>query len=388
MAAKSLRAAASLITASRPEKESFTAIETYTKNAVIKLKNSNLVEKNELKKLNAELHTYLNNVRALEALNKQLIAEVDRAKAIAFPMLVNKTYLDSDIEKVRLRLEDDSNQSVRYQIRIDESEMLIQELNERIRFFEIESETQKQKISDLVAQLSSIQGQRENLLRSALTIEDDVTREQAKHRQSEKDLEHLRISLRENRLKNKGLEFEIQTLLDELAFRKAVFTEEANELRNRPGTILNPVDLTNFYKSELEIAIRQIRQDFSQLSEQQLKDYKELKENEMSLTVQAIEYERSVAQQQKAKMEASMDLDMQTTTELKSILTSTKTESSTLTARHSELVKKLGYLENGKLLFIKTFEIINKSNFSNFNYFKRETRAKIKFYFIEFTEYF
>jgi len=393
LTAQSLKAATTLVAASRPEVETFTAIEQYTKNAVIKLKNSNFNEKNELKKLNSQLHAYLENVRALEALNKHLIAEVDRAKLVHFPTLMNKGSLDKDIETVRIRLEGESNDAVKYQTRIIESETLIQELNQRIRFYQVESESQKQKISVLQGQLEAFKGQRENLVRSALVAEDDIAREQTKQKKAEKDLEALRVSLRDSRLKNKSLEFEIQTILDELSFRKAVFNEEITELRTRPeGTILNPVDLSNFYKNELITAVRQIRQDFNQLSEQQLKDYKEHKENELTIATQVAEYERVVAEKARSKLEASIDVENFTASELQSNLSMTKSEISHLNSRNAELVQRLAGLENGLVeiklknrekldrlqLEIEKLISENDSYANDIEYWDRVTRTKLE----------
>jgi len=391
--AQSLKAATALLSASRPEVETFNAIEQYTKNAVIKLKNSNFNEKNELKKLNAQLHVYLDNVRALEALNKHLIAEVDLAKSIHFPTLMNKNSLDKDIESVRIRLEGVSNEAVKYQTRIAESETLIQELNQRIRFYQTESESQKQKISVLQGQSDTFKGQRENLVRSALVAEENISREQTKQKKAEKDLEVLRVSLKDSRFKNKSLEFEIQTILDELSFRKAVFNEEITELRSKPeGTILNPVDLSNFYKNELITAVRQIRQDFNLLSEQQLKDYKEHKENELNIATQAAEYERVVALKAKSKYEASIDVEHFTATELQSSLGMTKGEISQLNSRNTEYVQRLASLENGLIeIKIKNKEKLerlqleiekliseNDSYANDIEYWDRVTRTKLE----------
>ena len=74
----------------------------------------------------------------------------------------------------------------------------------------------------------------------------------------------------------------MQTLNDELAFLKAVFQEEINDMRLKVnGGSLTSSDLTNFYKNELVTAVRQIRQDFTTMCDQQLADYKDHKENEL-----------------------------------------------------------------------------------------------------------
>jgi hypothetical protein len=125
-----------------------------------------------------------------------------------------------------------------------------------------------------------------------------------------KDLEGLRAKLRASKSKNKQVEFEMQTLLDELEFRKAVFNEEKTEImaRQQNGRVLQGVDLSNFYRNELVTAVKQIREDFHSLSAHQLSQYKELKEAELKFHVHQAEQEKISLANARAKMDSSVEL--------------------------------------------------------------------------------
>ena len=270
-----MKAATSLVTLSAnsvdiPE-------ESWTKQTVARFHTTNITDQQELQRLNLQLKNYLENVRVLESLNKQLLVEVEKARVRSMPQLMDKSKFDDELEAVRHKLEDESTDCVIHQARLEEIESLTAHLGSRIKFYFNEGEIQKQKIISLQNQLNEIKNSREYIIRSAELASENIEREKVRIFQTEKDLEGLRSKLRASRSKNKQVEFEMQTLLDEIEFRKAVFNEECAEIRARQlnGRVLEGADLSNFYRNELVTAVRQIREDFHNLSDHQLAQYKE-----------------------------------------------------------------------------------------------------------------
>jgi hypothetical protein len=76
-----------------------------------------------------------------------------------------------------------------------------------------------------------------------------------------KDLDHVTLTRIE-------LENEKQSLEEEIHFLKKVHFEEVEELKqmNIIGTTLDP---TNFFKNELSNAVKNIREEYEQLNQQQ-----------------------------------------------------------------------------------------------------------------------
>jgi hypothetical protein len=113
-----LRAATSLATASFDESPAYSThtVATVTstassnafhlKYALQKIKEGNDYEKSEMQRLNHQLHSYLENVKMLESLNKSLIVEVDKAKAArsAQPAFTQDNELNIDLETVRSKV--------------------------------------------------------------------------------------------------------------------------------------------------------------------------------------------------------------------------------------------------------------------------------------------
>jgi chromosome segregation ATPase len=139
--------------------------ENWTKNAIIKLKTNSDTDKNELQRLNKQLREYLDNVRILEQLNNNLMKEVDKAKLSYAPKLFDRGQFDPELNKLRVHLETESNECVKFKARIEESESLCQHLGQRIKFYQGDIQAHRQKISALENQLNDINGQRDYLIR-------------------------------------------------------------------------------------------------------------------------------------------------------------------------------------------------------------------------------
>ena len=318
------------------------AVESWSKITISKVKNNAVIEKTELKRLNQQLKTYLENVRRLEALNRALQAEVEKAKIAAAPRLMDKSELSGKLGSIRSKLEEESLATVKLQTRIEANEILISHLNDRLRFFHLEAEIQKQKLITLQTYLTETANQKEFLRRNAKVLEDEIAAEKARILATEKDLEALLLSLQNGRNGNKKLELEMQTLLDEISFAKAIFNEEIVHLRNRVsnGIAFSGGDVSSFYKSELAIAIRQIREDFQALNDHQLYEYRQLKETELQSTIAYLESERM----RLSKLNTNQELEF-SVKELGARLEENKADVLMLNARNAELFKRQSDLE-------------------------------------------
>jgi hypothetical protein len=158
-------------------------VENWTKNVISQLKQSSVTERNELQRLNVELKSYLDSTKALENLNKKLLDDVEKARNRALPTIVDKSEHDKQLDLARQKLEHESLEVVKTQIKVEENQSLHQHLSDRIRFFAKEADLQREKILALQNQLQDLSGQRESLLRSAKLAEDDRKREEERAQQ-------------------------------------------------------------------------------------------------------------------------------------------------------------------------------------------------------------
>jgi chromosome segregation ATPase len=329
--------------------------QVHTKYALQKLKEGNVYEKSELQRLNHQLHSYLENVKMLESLNRSLMTEVDKVKDSLQPdyTVSEKQEWNSNFEHYKLKLQHEQVENLNARLKLEDGEKLAHLLNQRIQFFQNETETTRNRIQSLQKYLYDIENQRENLVRGAQSAQEDINREFDRQLMAEQDIENLRAALKEAKHKNKKIEYEIKTMLDMVAFYKHAYAEEVHTMRSgggqisirEKGGVLSNLDLNNFYKTELEHAIQQIRQDFETLNNQQLREYKIFKENELNMILKQVEHDRALAEQTRSKIEQSAQHELQSMKELQSHYEKNRQELSKLNAHHAELLHKLSHLE-------------------------------------------
>ena len=104
----------------------------------------------------------------------------------------------------------------------------------------------------------------------------------------------------------------------------------------------SPATVDFFYKSELATAVKQIRQDFSTLNDQQLSDYKRLKEDELATAVRLATEEKVFADEMKSQRDRSREIDTQN---VHAELDVNVKEMRNLQASYGEKMSKLAELE-------------------------------------------
>jgi hypothetical protein len=151
-------------------------------------------------------------------------------------------------------------------------------------------------------------------------------------------LENLKNEFDNESMARVMIQNELQTLEEQLAFMKAVHEEERNELASL-GTL--PIDVSQFYRTELTRAIADIKNDFEALSQAQrreLEEYYRIKTEE--IREQAAEQKRKIEEARRSGAVEVMDLSS-----LKSLLTENRDNYNHLQKEHSDLANQLRQLE-------------------------------------------
>jgi hypothetical protein len=320
-------------------------VENWIKSIILKIKATDESDRSELKRLNSDLRAYLDHVRALENLNRKLIVDVENARVKSVPTIMDKTQYERELDALRLKLSQHSFSAVSSQVSIEESTKLSQSLNELIKFFVHESDLQRQKISILQNTLAEIARQREAIARNFKSIDDEVKSAKVGFTHAERDLENARAQLKDAKLRHKRVLLDRNALRDELEFRKALYEIERGDLRNGYSYDPRNVDVS-FYANELQNAIAQIKQDFYNLSQRQLDDYKQSKENELSIRTQEYEYEKRINESAIARSIAEQNAEMGNINELRLSYNRNQSELEQLSIRHNELLSRLKHLDN------------------------------------------
>jgi hypothetical protein len=234
-----------------------------------------------------------------------LIADVKAASESALDPM-DKSQIDKELDDVRFELENESNEATKHKIKLEENQDEMQHISQRLKFFQNEKDVHKNKEIMLKSLLTDLQIQKEHLVNNNRLAEDDIKKETDKILKAEATLARLRKELSDSRWKSKKLEFEMQTILEDLAFKKAVHEEELSYLKTKIPTG-SKAELNNFYKNELRKAVGEIRQDFHSLNEQQLNDYKQFKENELNVAKFNMEQYKAIVEQKSTRLNEDLN---------------------------------------------------------------------------------
>lgn len=256
--------------------------ESFMKTNVRKLKTSNETGKIELQGLNEKLSAFIERARFLEGQNQKLIKKVDEVKAKRLPKSDNLGDLVGDLNRARIELEDESKACVLYEVNTEKNKNRKEDYANRMKFYLKEEDAIRQKIASLTNELENINHERDYIKRSSQQVLDNIESEKESMAKADEKLENLREALAEQRYKNKCIEFELQTLEDERQFLRAVNEEELNALKKFLKATPTNADFHQFYRSELNSAVKDIQVDFKRLLNQQMNELREQKEAELN----------------------------------------------------------------------------------------------------------
>jgi chromosome segregation ATPase len=187
----------------------------------------------------------------------------------------------------------------------------------------------------------------------------EIDRSKGEVRRLLDQLDNLKNEFDQESMSRVMIQNELQTLEEQLAFMKAVHEEERNELASL-GTL--PIDVSQFYRTELTRAIADIKNDFEALSQEQRRElegsyfifikrfyfvffflflfleYYRIKTEE--IREQAAEQKRKLDEARRTGAVDVMDLSS-----LKSLLTENRDNYNLLQKEHNDLANTLRQLE-------------------------------------------
>jgi len=273
-------------------------------------------EKQELIKLNDRFSSYLDRVKFLEATNKQLQSTLDELRG--------RWGLDSDrlkaefeplLNEARHTIDQATADKARAEIRSKRAEFDVLNYKRLCDDVQQWANADKAKISALEATLRENQAELEHLHRLMNDSMNDIDKYRHEMKHLYEEISRLLVELDTETMGRIKIENEKQTLEEQIPFLSAIHEQEMNELRTLSSGNIG-IDPTTFYKNELQRAIREIRNDFENLSRaqrQELEEYYRIKTDE--IVQQAQRQKREQGQQQQTQ-ESSTTI-RQTITETK-----------------------------------------------------------------------
>ncbi|KIH46138.1 muscle cell intermediate filament protein OV71 family protein [Ancylostoma duodenale] len=126
-------------------------------------------------------------------------------------------------------------------------------------------ETDRAKIDDLLVHLSNLEAEINLLKRRIAQLEDEVKRIKQENQRLLSELQRARTDLDQETLNRIDYQNQVQTLLEEIDFLRRVHDNEIKELQTLASRDTTPEN-REFFKNELSSAIRDIREEYDQIT--------------------------------------------------------------------------------------------------------------------------
>jgi intermediate filament protein if len=302
--------------------------------AAIKLKRDQ--EKQELVRLNERFAAYIERVKFLEGQNKKLLADLDdlRQKWGDESKQIKERF-EPELLDARAKIDDITRDKAKSEIKAKRSEYdaanFKRQYDESVNLINQD----RNKIMNLEYLLQENNAELDLLKRQMADSENDIQKYKKEIGNLNMDLSNLLDELDQVTLNRVRLENEKQTLEEQIPFLNAIHEQEIAELKSlQAGAHIDPAQ---FYRHELERAIRDIRGDFEQLNETQKRELEEW------YKIKTEEIQQQVAKRD--ALDASLTIKTESTTQLKGAFNDTQKDMHDLKQHNATLIMRLNQLE-------------------------------------------
>lgn len=316
-------------------------------------------EKQELMQLNDRFSSYLDRVKYLEQTNKKLQTTLDELRSRwGFDSDRFKAQYEPLLNDLRKTIDLSTVEKAKAEIRAKRAEFDLLYYKRLADDVSQWTNQDKAKINSLQSTLEENGRELEHLQRLMSDSMSDIEKYRHEMKHLYEEISRLLVELDQETMARIKIENEKQTLEEQIPFLSAIHEQEMNELRNLSSPNIG-IDPTTFYKNELQRAIREIRNDFENLSRSQraeLEEYYRIKTEEI------------VQQAQKQKQQQNnIVLNQENSAQLRQSINETKKEMFDLQQAYNNYLQTMSQLEskleslkreNGDILDAREREIL------------------------------
>jgi intermediate filament protein if len=231
-------------------------------------------DKQVLGQLNDRFAKYIDRTKFLEGQNKKLIAELEelRHKWGEQSRQVRDLY-EPELLIARATIDDTTREKANSEIKAKRIEYEATNLKRQYDDVLQLIHQDKNKINFLEQLHQENQDELDMLKHHINDCESDIEKYKKETNRLNEEYQRLLTDLDKETLRRVELEYEKQTLEEQIPFLSAIHEQEMAELRSiQSGAQMDPA---KFYRHELEKAIRDIRGDFDDLNDQQKRELEE-----------------------------------------------------------------------------------------------------------------
>jgi len=313
----------------------------FAKQAVSQIKGMNDKrehEKQELQVLNTRFSSYVERVRALEAMNRKLLAGIEDLKSKwGFDSSKIKDEMEPELLRVRESIDEVTRLKAIAEIKAKRAESDALQFRHLMDLAMDSFNSDKNKIANLERLMENTKQDAEYLKGQLHDINEQIAKYIDEQRRLFDQLTQLKDDLDKETIDRVARQNEVQTLEEQISFLKAVHEQEVAEL-SRLQTIVG-FDPAQFYRTELERAIRDIRGDFEQLNSEQKRELEEW------YRIKTEEVEKEVAKEREFQRVSNTGLSAEESANMRQAHQNSQLEYVELQRRHGELGARLRELE-------------------------------------------
>ncbi|CAJ0951164.1 unnamed protein product, partial [Mesorhabditis belari] len=228
-------------------------------------------EKQDLQHLNGRLENYIGRVKRLEDQNRRLVEELDQLRGQwgKDTSAIKVKYTDS-LSKARKDIDDAARQKAEIDVKVAR---LRDDLDEyRGRYDELHSrqESEKGKYQQWTSAIADAQNELEMLRARYKQLNDEEKRLNGENARLWDEVQKAHADLDEETTGRIGFQDQVQTLMEELEFLRRIHEQEIKELQFLLSQA--PAETREFFKNELALAIRDIKDEYEFIATQGKQD--------------------------------------------------------------------------------------------------------------------
>uniref|UniRef100_A0AAF5PWS4 Intermediate filament protein B n=1 Tax=Wuchereria bancrofti TaxID=6293 RepID=A0AAF5PWS4_WUCBA len=228
-------------------------------------------EKKEMQGLNDRLGNYIDRVKKLEEQNRKLVADLEelRGRWGKDTSEIKIQYSDS-LRDARKEIDDGARRKAEIDVKVARLRDDLAEIRSRYEDVQHRRENDREKINQWQHAIDDAQSELEMLRARWRQLTDEEKRLNGDNARIWEELQKARNDLDEETLGRIDFQNQVQTLMEELEFLRRVHEQEVKELQALLAQA--PADTREFFKNELALAIRDIKDEYDYIAKQGKQD--------------------------------------------------------------------------------------------------------------------
>lgn len=237
--------------------------------AVVAIAEGREKEKRELSQLNDKFASYVERVRFLEVHNKKLQMELEALKnrAGGESGKIREMY-EIELREAKHLIDETSKDKANAELKARTCEEDAERFRKRYSDVLNNRNADKARIDDLNKQIAENEAEINLLKRRLGDLEDEAKRYKIETQRLLSEIQRITAELDTETLQRVQLENEKNGLEEELSFLRQMHAQELEDLRQKSFLDVG-LDSSQFFKSELANAIREIRNEYEQINNNQ-----------------------------------------------------------------------------------------------------------------------